>query len=81
MLNRRYAHLHSPMPPSITFLVAFPTPGGWGIYWNRLRILADTKGFRLDDTGLFPATHGSGGTRVRNNAFVLCGLFIVVIMV
>ncbi|XP_031399752.1 DNA polymerase lambda isoform X1 [Punica granatum] len=30
---------------------------------RRLRILADSKGFRLDDTGLFPATHGSGGKR------------------
>ncbi|KAJ9557103.1 hypothetical protein OSB04_011717 [Centaurea solstitialis] len=31
---------------------------------RRLRILAESKGFRLDDTGLFPATHGSGGKRV-----------------
>ncbi|XP_062091523.1 DNA polymerase lambda [Humulus lupulus] len=30
---------------------------------RRLRLLADSKGFRLDDTGLFPATHGSPGTR------------------
>lgn len=30
----------------------------------RLRLLAEAKGFRLDDTGLFPATHGSGGKRV-----------------
>ncbi|KAK1553948.1 hypothetical protein Q3G72_005611 [Acer saccharum] len=28
---------------------------------RRLRLLADSKGYRLDDTGLFPATHGSGG--------------------
>ncbi|XP_030447849.1 DNA polymerase lambda isoform X1 [Syzygium oleosum] len=28
---------------------------------RRLRLLAESKGFRLDDTGLFPATHGSGG--------------------
>ncbi|KAL8205959.1 hypothetical protein R6Q57_009510 [Mikania cordata] len=33
---------------------------------RRLRILAEQKGFRLDDTGLFPATHDSGGKRVRN---------------
>ncbi|KAI3810651.1 hypothetical protein L1987_20273 [Smallanthus sonchifolius] len=32
---------------------------------RRLRILAEQKGFLLDDTGLFPATHGSGGKRVR----------------
>ncbi|MED6217234.1 hypothetical protein PIB30_015796 [Stylosanthes scabra] len=30
---------------------------------RRLRLLAETKGFRLDDTGLFPATQGSGGKR------------------
>lgn len=30
---------------------------------RRLRLLADSKGFRLDDTGLFPATHGSGDKR------------------
>ncbi|KAK4429877.1 DNA polymerase lambda [Sesamum alatum] len=30
---------------------------------RRLRILAESKGFKLDDTGLFPATHGSGGKR------------------
>nr|XP_011463389.1 PREDICTED: DNA polymerase lambda-like isoform X2 [Fragaria vesca subsp. vesca] len=28
---------------------------------RRLRLLAESKGYRLDDTGLFPATHGSGG--------------------
>ncbi|KAJ0095280.1 hypothetical protein Patl1_16227 [Pistacia atlantica] len=27
----------------------------------RLRLLAESKGYRLDDTGLFPATRGSGG--------------------
>ncbi|KAF3955131.1 hypothetical protein CMV_019619 [Castanea mollissima] len=31
---------------------------------RRLRLLAESKGFRLDDTGLFPATHGSGGKRI-----------------
>ncbi|KAK1421684.1 hypothetical protein QVD17_24217 [Tagetes erecta] len=31
---------------------------------RRLRILAEHKGFRLDDTGLFPATHSSGGKKV-----------------
>ncbi|KAG6426365.1 hypothetical protein SASPL_110587 [Salvia splendens] len=30
---------------------------------GRLRILAESKGFRLDDTGLFPATHSSGEKR------------------
>ncbi|XP_052722698.1 DNA polymerase lambda isoform X4 [Vigna angularis] len=30
---------------------------------RRLRLLAESKGFRLDDTGLFPATHGSGSKR------------------
>ncbi|KAI4382574.1 hypothetical protein MLD38_008524 [Melastoma candidum] len=30
---------------------------------RRLRLLAETKGFRLDDTGIFPVTHGSGGKR------------------
>ncbi|XP_057448411.1 DNA polymerase lambda isoform X2 [Lotus japonicus] len=30
---------------------------------RRLRLEADSKGFRLDDTGLFPATMGSGGKR------------------
>ncbi|KAJ4711176.1 DNA polymerase lambda [Melia azedarach] len=28
---------------------------------RRLRLLAESKGYRLDDTGLFPATHGSDG--------------------
>ncbi|XP_050204019.1 DNA polymerase lambda isoform X2 [Mercurialis annua] len=30
---------------------------------RRLRLLAESKGFRLDDTGLFPATHASSGKR------------------
>ncbi|GAU45360.1 hypothetical protein TSUD_239090 [Trifolium subterraneum] len=30
---------------------------------RRLRQQAESKGFRLDDTGLFPATQGSGGKR------------------
>ncbi|KAL3840986.1 hypothetical protein ACJIZ3_025577 [Penstemon smallii] len=30
---------------------------------RRLRLLAESKGFRLDDTGLFPATKSSGGKR------------------
>ncbi|XP_042049018.1 DNA polymerase lambda-like isoform X1 [Salvia splendens] len=30
---------------------------------RRLRILAESKGFRLDDTGLFPATQSSGEKR------------------
>ncbi|XP_073306040.1 DNA polymerase lambda isoform X1 [Primulina huaijiensis] len=30
---------------------------------RRLRLLAETKGFKLDDTGLFPATQSSGGKR------------------
>ncbi|KAK7309517.1 hypothetical protein RJT34_06315 [Clitoria ternatea] len=30
---------------------------------RRLRLQAESKGFRLDDTGLFPATQGSGGKR------------------
>jgi len=29
-----------------------------------LRQQAESKGFRLDDTGLFPAIQGSGGKRV-----------------
>ncbi|GAB2220521.1 hypothetical protein Droror1_Dr00008181 [Drosera rotundifolia] len=36
---------------------------------RRLRLLAESKGYRLDDTGLFPATHSSGGKRgVRGTA-------------
>ncbi|OMO50383.1 hypothetical protein COLO4_38096 [Corchorus olitorius] len=35
---------------------------------RRLRLLAESKGYRLDDTGLFPATHGSGGCK-RYNKF------------
>ncbi|XP_075657625.1 DNA polymerase lambda-like isoform X2 [Castanea sativa] len=31
---------------------------------RRLRLLAESKGFKLDDTGLFPATHGSGSKRL-----------------
>ncbi|XP_027361484.1 DNA polymerase lambda isoform X2 [Abrus precatorius] len=31
---------------------------------RRLRLQAESKGFRLDDTGLFPVTQGSGGKRV-----------------
>ncbi|KAI5437153.1 hypothetical protein KIW84_023323 [Lathyrus oleraceus] len=31
---------------------------------RRLRLQAESKGFRLDDTGLFPAIQGSGGKRV-----------------
>ncbi|GKB76591.1 DNA polymerase lambda isoform X1 [Tanacetum coccineum] len=34
---------------------------------RRLRILAESKGFRLDDNGLFPATQGSGGKRVSGS--------------
>ncbi|KZV36085.1 DNA polymerase lambda-like [Dorcoceras hygrometricum] len=30
---------------------------------RRLRLLAEAKGFKLDDTGLFPATQSSGGKR------------------
>ncbi|KAI5679155.1 hypothetical protein M9H77_10105 [Catharanthus roseus] len=30
---------------------------------RRLRLLAESKGFRLDDTGLFPATQSSSGKR------------------
>ncbi|XP_027925214.1 DNA polymerase lambda isoform X1 [Vigna unguiculata] len=30
---------------------------------RRLRLIAESKGFRLDDTGLFPATLGSGNKR------------------
>lgn len=33
--------------------------------FSRLRLLAESKGFRLDDTGLFPATQSPGGKRVR----------------
>ncbi|KAF9673879.1 hypothetical protein SADUNF_Sadunf10G0069800 [Salix dunnii] len=29
----------------------------------RMRLLAESKGYRLDDTGLFPATRASGGKR------------------
>ncbi|KAJ9172088.1 hypothetical protein P3X46_015372 [Hevea brasiliensis] len=36
---------------------------------RRLRLLAESKGYRLDDTGLFPATQASGGKRgVRASA-------------
>jgi hypothetical protein len=34
------------------------------VFGCRLRLQAESKGFRLDDTGLFPATQGSGGKRV-----------------
>lgn len=30
---------------------------------RRMRLLAESKGYRLDDTGLFPATRASGGKR------------------
>jgi hypothetical protein len=32
---------------------------------HRLRLLAESKGYVLDDTGLYLATKGSGGKRVR----------------
>ncbi|XP_055810234.1 DNA polymerase lambda isoform X1 [Solanum dulcamara] len=35
---------------------------------RRLRLLAESKGFLLDDTGLYPATHGSGGKRTKGSA-------------
>lgn len=35
---------------------------------RRLRLLAESKGFHLDDTGLFPATHGSGGKLTKGSA-------------
>ncbi|XP_009624760.1 DNA polymerase lambda isoform X3 [Nicotiana tomentosiformis] len=35
---------------------------------RRLRLLAESKGFHLDDTGLFPATHSSGGKRTKGSA-------------
>lgn len=34
------------------------------VFGCRLRLEAESKGFRLDDTGLFPATQGSSGKRV-----------------
>lgn len=34
------------------------------VFGCRLRLQAESKGFRLDDTGLFPAIQGSGGKRV-----------------
>jgi DNA polymerase lambda len=34
------------------------------VFGCRLRLQAESKGFRLDDTGLFPATQGSGSKRV-----------------
>lgn len=37
----------------------------------RLRLLAESKGFRLDDTGLFPATKSSGGKRVIKSSVCL----------
>ncbi|KAL4185427.1 hypothetical protein AMTRI_Chr10g5890 [Amborella trichopoda] len=33
---------------------------------RRLRLLADSKGYRLDDTGLFLVAHGSSGKKVRD---------------
>uniref|UniRef100_J3MCS5 DNA polymerase n=2 Tax=Oryza brachyantha TaxID=4533 RepID=J3MCS5_ORYBR len=40
---------------------------------RRLRILADSKGYILDDTGLYLATQGSGGKRGgRSEAIVNC---------
>lgn len=33
---------------------------------RRLRLLADKKGFKLDDKGLFPVTHDSHGQKVSN---------------
>lgn len=30
--------------------------------YYRLRLLAESKGYRLDDTGLFPATQGARAT-------------------
>ncbi|KAL8150204.1 hypothetical protein V2J09_020012 [Rumex salicifolius] len=38
---------------------------------RRLRLLAESKGYRLDDTGLFPATHGSSGKRGSKATFSL----------
>ncbi|KAG5604384.1 hypothetical protein H5410_025876 [Solanum commersonii] len=35
---------------------------------RRLRLLAESKGFLLDDTGLYPATHSSGGKRTKGSA-------------
>ncbi|KAM3303994.1 DNA polymerase lambda isoform X1 [Capsicum chacoense] len=35
---------------------------------RRLRLLAESKGFLLDDTGLYPATHGSDGKRTKGSA-------------
>ncbi|KAL3501238.1 hypothetical protein ACH5RR_035687 [Cinchona calisaya] len=40
---------------------------------RRLRLLAESKGFRLDDTGLFPAIHGSGGKRGKGSASLKFG--------
>jgi hypothetical protein len=36
----------------------------------RLRILAESKGYVLDDTGLYLATQSSGGKRVRTYTLV-----------
>ncbi|KAG6759413.1 hypothetical protein POTOM_035890 [Populus tomentosa] len=42
----------------------FPNSGSFRVVSEcRLRLLAESKGYRLDDTGLFPATQASGGKR------------------
>lgn len=38
---------------------------------RRLRLLAESKGFRLDDTGLYPSTQGSGGKRGARGTAIL----------
>ncbi|XP_042498852.1 DNA polymerase lambda isoform X5 [Macadamia integrifolia] len=38
---------------------------------RRLRLIADSKGYRLDDTGLFLATQGSGGKRGARSSMSL----------
>lgn len=47
----------------------------------RLRLLAESKGYRLDDTGLFLATQSSGGKRVNVIFFLGVPKFIYLFIV
>ncbi|KAJ4879128.1 hypothetical protein Rs2_36182 [Raphanus sativus] len=61
VLNRKKERSHPH-----TSLYIFDMP------WEcRLRLLAESKGDRLNDTGLFPATHSSSGNRVRGTTMVV----------
>ena len=47
------------------------------VFFCRLRLMAESKGFRLDDTGLFPIRHDAHGQKVPNFFPYICTWFCI----